>query len=923
MHHYSHLDLILPCHSLEDFPTHLVGEFAEGILANWTARWHPVILAATGEPPHWTTMGEFTARKDTIFLLPSCCQDEVQYEFPERGVAALEEQCQNAGAILLPDRLHRENLAAEIIEKLIPPVDAVATDDELIRDFYALGYWHLQIEILTRQMRYACHLDESQFFAQAVEAARMACKGEKQLAHANLQKCFTQLAEERNHYYPVDSYLLELSMIAPTSSSKAIVSDLVSGRKMNIWCSGATTNRLREEQPNLTKQIAASLKDKRTQLVGCELTESPISLQSAESHLADLRRGIEAYKTTFDQRPVVYFRRRFGLNPALPMHLTLTGWQYALHATLDAGNFSKLPQSRTSWEGFNIIAITAFGQIPLDASRPETFLKLSLSMGESMERDYVAAICLAHWSGQASHWIEDVQRGAKFGLGIGTFALFEEFFASTEFSSQVHSPGIDSYRAPFLKQAVLAAEADPISRHVRSWQEAQSDRRRNTLMTWGAVLGAQRESVAGIWSEQGGGRLVAERLAPRSESSTSGRLLMNLENQPQRDAITGQRVPPCGFLWLDDSLGPGVEQPKIVNVEEATLENEFMRVQIDRDSGAIRAVYDQVTRGNRLAQRLVHAKSGSTDMQCDSYEVVRNDQVAGIVQTKGRLRLPPTEADQECQKLARFEQSVMLRRTSRVIELTVRIHSEVEYSALPWRDYFAIRWAWADPEADLVRTVLDCPFPTSGNRFESPLMIQINEARRRTTIIPNGIPYHHQHNERMLDTLLQVQGERCQTYHLWVAIDAPNPQIIANGWSGVTDSGTSSSESSSPRFGLDGNHHLVEVRSNRPANNCGSLFSIDSKHILTSGWEPIWSEAARGRAEKEDSAASEGCIGFRVRLRETAGKSGRIKLTAPRKLISATKCDLWGTPMQFAEVDEGAAVITMSANEWTEVECRW
>ena len=43
--------ILLPCHSLEDFPLHHEGDDAAGLLAAWTALWHPALLAATGAGP--------------------------------------------------------------------------------------------------------------------------------------------------------------------------------------------------------------------------------------------------------------------------------------------------------------------------------------------------------------------------------------------------------------------------------------------------------------------------------------------------------------------------------------------------------------------------------------------------------------------------------------------------------------------------------------------------------------------------------------------------------------------------------------------------------------------------------------------------------------------------------------------------------
>ncbi|MCA9156441.1 MAG: hypothetical protein KDA38_16730, partial [Planctomycetales bacterium] len=50
---YQELIILLPCHSLEDFPTHHSGEDAEGLLAAWTALWHPALIAAVESMPTW------------------------------------------------------------------------------------------------------------------------------------------------------------------------------------------------------------------------------------------------------------------------------------------------------------------------------------------------------------------------------------------------------------------------------------------------------------------------------------------------------------------------------------------------------------------------------------------------------------------------------------------------------------------------------------------------------------------------------------------------------------------------------------------------------------------------------------------------------------------------------------------------------
>ena len=64
--------VLLPCHSLEDFPTHYEGASAEGLLAAWSAMWHPALLAATGRLPTWyRAEGPPDALAGRLIIIPS------------------------------------------------------------------------------------------------------------------------------------------------------------------------------------------------------------------------------------------------------------------------------------------------------------------------------------------------------------------------------------------------------------------------------------------------------------------------------------------------------------------------------------------------------------------------------------------------------------------------------------------------------------------------------------------------------------------------------------------------------------------------------------------------------------------------------------------------------------------------------------
>ncbi|MEM7785780.1 MAG: hypothetical protein AAF623_20705 [Planctomycetota bacterium] len=45
--------IILPCHSLEDFPTHHRGADAADLLSKWTGLWHPGFISSAQAIPDW------------------------------------------------------------------------------------------------------------------------------------------------------------------------------------------------------------------------------------------------------------------------------------------------------------------------------------------------------------------------------------------------------------------------------------------------------------------------------------------------------------------------------------------------------------------------------------------------------------------------------------------------------------------------------------------------------------------------------------------------------------------------------------------------------------------------------------------------------------------------------------------------------
>src|ERR1700722_6004249 len=68
---FEELIVLLPCHSLEDFPVHYEGPDAAGLLATWSALWHPALLASAGRVPGWVRAdGPPDALTGRLILIP-------------------------------------------------------------------------------------------------------------------------------------------------------------------------------------------------------------------------------------------------------------------------------------------------------------------------------------------------------------------------------------------------------------------------------------------------------------------------------------------------------------------------------------------------------------------------------------------------------------------------------------------------------------------------------------------------------------------------------------------------------------------------------------------------------------------------------------------------------------------------------------
>ncbi len=739
---YEELIILAPCHSLEDFPLYHTGDDAAGLLAAWTALWHPALLSAAQSLPKLERADvPPDDLENRLLVVPTASEGELDPDLPDRAAARQ--------TVLIRGQTQR----APIVEQALGSLDGgdAGIDPEVAADFFSLGFTYLQVELLTRQMRYSSSLDESRFRSELLAAADAAVGHDAQQVRQHLVSCHDALADERNHYYPVDVYLIDLTVVASTTIGDALRSDLAEGHPTNLLISAQTVETISRDEPSTLEAVRRGVEAGQVCLIGGELSELPLPLLSPETALRQLQTGTATYVANLGRSPIVFGRRRFGLTPQLPQLLQQFGFRGALHATLDDGRFPESTQYKTQWEGIGGGGLDALARAPLDAAKPDTFLNLPSQLSESMDMDHVATRCFAHWPGQASTWYQDLRRAARFGAALGKFITLDDYFAETGDTGHHDRFQADVYRSPYLKQSVAGHFHDPISRSVRYWQRRVTADSLRALATLTLGLGAPPDDVRGVGEQldalcdvidrnadfhtseeatnvEDGLSSLAHALTDRMQDVLRGKgggvTVFNPFSFVRRMAVdstsldgdaeaaqpvyasgpssSGRRlavvdVPAMGMARIAAvAARPDRAVPNIADQYE--LRNEFLQAHIDPATGALHSITDYSSRGTRLSQqlalRIAPPKTGQpwidnkrtvsySVMAADSIDIGENGSILGEIVTRGRL------LDAEGTNLAGFVQRYRLTRGSRVLALEIELDPHVELGPDPWDSYFA------------------------------------------------------------------------------------------------------------------------------------------------------------------------------------------------------------------------------------------
>jgi alpha-mannosidase len=328
-------------------------------------------------------------------------------------------------------------------------------------DFAALGYAFLQLQLLTRRLRYSNTLDESAFADRVISAATAFESKDQPTAKEQLHAAFDLLLTERNRYYPVDAQLVELLLLDREHPPHNISA---STRKLNLLLPLDVARHLQVEQPELVEQLAAGAQSGKHQILGSTENTLPENLLSTATLLSEYVAGKETYEELFGIAPSVFGRRRGNLHPAQPQILSSLGYRGALHLPLCPDQ--KLPPAAAAtlgWQGLGQHSLDAISATPVDANSPNAFLGLALDIGQQIDSAHQATIVFVHWPNQTCEPFEDLTRVARHSSLLGRFVTCDELFDTLYHPGYGDRFDYDDYRSNSLSQFDSEGRVNPIS----------------------------------------------------------------------------------------------------------------------------------------------------------------------------------------------------------------------------------------------------------------------------------------------------------------------------------------------------------------------------------------------------------------------------------------------------------------------------
>jgi len=745
------VSVFFPCHTLDDFPTWLAEAEADALLAAWTAAWHPAVITAAGCRPGHASVDLPAPAEAAIGIVPPFCDERFAGQADSddargwvRGIDGLEASV---------DALAR-GLGAT------PDASGTLPGSAHADDFFALGLGTLLAELLARRMRSEPDFAATGLDAAAVAAAQAAVTGDDEGMQRSLAEAFACLDATRARYYPVESWVIDLVLAAPTTSGRVLVDALASPVPVALVATGATIRRLAERSPDAVAAMRDAIQSGRVEACGGRDDERPLDACAPEEIAASFAAGRAAWRDHLGTVPTCYAAIAGGASAIMPQILAGTGSTSAIWSLFDGTPLPDPGGSRIRQESGGC-GIEAIARAPLDSSRSDTVLRLAETLGDTIDHDHTAIIAFAAYAGAASRWHRLLRRLASHCTLIGGFVTP---------STLVERSAGSSIAASFEPDAFCPTQ--PPSEGVGE-----------AIMS---ATTATRASATQLMASHTQLRDAIGLGQPRAASAAS--------------PVASSRRGTAGRSVLAGLFGRRRDD------DARALDNGLVRLVANPRTGGILSLRRPVDRGNRISQQLAvrttAAHEGSrwsapedraewTRMEADAID--REGSVAdGAIVSRGRL------VDESGREAGRFRQRVTLVPGLPLAMLDIEMTSARPCEGPLQECHLASRFAWHENEdAEIARSLHLQSIVTERTLFTAPHFIEIISGVSRTgsgsgsvTILTGGLPWHLRSSPHVVDCVLGAGGGAAAVrVAVGVGLERPWDAALALA-SGVTPSPT-------------------------------------------------------------------------------------------------------------------------------------
>lgn len=495
---FDEISILIPGYSVEDLPSDLDEDAAEGLLNAFAVAWHPQLLLLSRQMPairQADSLHQLTGRH--LLLVPPYSEDWMSHDWRDGATLFLHSvlaQCQQRSEWLTavdsliselagqPAKTEgdpsaeppqhdaaRQSEAANVCEAgdIGADADAVAVGDfdktEAAGEFMSLGVTWLLTMLSARRMHHFVDPDENLLSSEVHKAAEAWLRGDALTMKKHLTRCFELLLETRERFYPLPCYLVDICLPSSDADAELLCQEARRSSSLNILTTGRDLKRWLQKSAALADTIRDRQAAGQLQILSGHAVEVRSSLGLLTATLSDLEVCHDELTDEL-QIPIQHWaRKRFGLLSSLPMLLSHFGFQSACHVALDDGLYPDKERSQFDWQAPSGAFLSATSRIPLAIDSAASLLRLPDRLQESMQDDSVAVLYLARLPALKTPWLQDLKTAAAFGPVLGEFVTVGQLADLTVSQRNRLKFDHSEYLSPYLIQASVLKTESPIS----------------------------------------------------------------------------------------------------------------------------------------------------------------------------------------------------------------------------------------------------------------------------------------------------------------------------------------------------------------------------------------------------------------------------------------------------------------------------